>query len=153
MDEKANEPRMRSVNSTRQSFVRFFNLSPKKVDIIWINYEGVGVTYKTLAPHEFFDISTWVSHPWIFRDNVTKDTMAVFSCDSRYARSVFLPSESMNKRKLVFITLPIYSLKERCFQVFRDLHINATNVFSLELPRILQHEYVHFLNNGGRTDG
>jgi von Hippel-Lindau disease tumor supressor len=38
------------------------------VNILWLNYEGERVRYKTLQPNQFVDVNTFVGHPWIFRD-------------------------------------------------------------------------------------
>ena len=49
----------------RLAFVRFFNASPRNVDVIWINFNGGRVKYKTLEPKQFFDVNTYVAHPWV----------------------------------------------------------------------------------------
>ena len=59
------------------SFVRFVNLTVRKVDIVWLNYEGARVRYKTLKPEQFVDVNTFVGHPWIFRDADTGDKLMV----------------------------------------------------------------------------
>lgn len=47
---------IRSQQSRGLSFVRFCNATERKVDVIWINYEGARVRYKTLEPKEFVDV-------------------------------------------------------------------------------------------------
>lgn len=48
---------IRSRPSRGLSFVRFMNITQRKVDVIWINYEGARVRYKTLEPQEFVDVN------------------------------------------------------------------------------------------------
>lgn len=72
-----NHHRIRSGRSQIHSFVRFVNLTVRKVDIVWLNYEGARVRYKTLLPDQFVDVNTYVGHPWIFRDADTGDRLMV----------------------------------------------------------------------------
>jgi hypothetical protein len=39
-------PRLRSKSSARASYIRFLNTTTRRVDVIWINYDGVRVKYK-----------------------------------------------------------------------------------------------------------
>ena len=103
----ANEQVLKSQKSVHCSFVRFQNATAKGVDVIWINYEGLRVKYKTIYPGEFMDINTFVGHPWIFCDSETGERMVA------QLRDVFQPlawdSESRRwppKRKVVNITIP-----------------------------------------------
>lgn len=66
---------IRSPPSRGLSFVRFYNATQRTVEVIWINYEGVRVKYKTLQPNEFFDVNTYVAHPWMFQDAVTRERL------------------------------------------------------------------------------
>lgn len=68
-------PPLRSQPSRSLSFVRFHNVTRRKVDVIWINYEGSRVKYKTLDPEEFCDVNTYVAHPWVFQDAVTHQSL------------------------------------------------------------------------------
>jgi len=97
--------RMRSGPSQVCSFVRFINTTQRSIDIIWLNYEGIGVVYRTLRARQYVHVNTFVGHPWIFRDSATGDRMCV------QTRDVYEPTSSLTesgraRRRLVFITNP-----------------------------------------------
>lgn len=73
------DPQLRSQPSRRLTFVRFENATLRKVDVIWINFEGGRVKYKTLEPKQFFDVNTYVKHPWLFQDALTHEPLVVKS--------------------------------------------------------------------------
>ena len=53
-----------------------------------MNYEGARVKYKTLEPEEFFDVNTFVAHPWLFQDAMTHERLNANSKDKEAALSV-----------------------------------------------------------------
>lgn len=102
-EEKDERRPLRSGRSTMKSFVRFVNQTNRFVDIVWLNYEGARVKYKTLQPGHFVDVNTFVGHPWIFRDSDTGDHMVV------HLREVFETTHSYEvpqTRKIINITIP-----------------------------------------------
>lgn len=97
---------LRSRSSNIYSFVRFVNRTLRKVDIIWLNYEGSRVKYKTLAQDQFVDVNTFVGHPWIFRDADTGDRLLVKLCEV-YQPVGFASAEGcLPQRKVINITIP-----------------------------------------------
>lgn len=101
------EPLLKSKKSVRCSFLRFVNKTNRNVDVVWVNYEGARVRYKTLSPDQYLDINTFAGHPWIFFDSETGDRMVV------QLKEIFEPvawnSEGSNwppQRKVVNITIP-----------------------------------------------
>lgn len=64
---------IRSRPNKELSFVRFLNLTHRKVEVIWMNFEGVRVRYKILEPQDYFDVNTYVAHPWVFQDSKTHE--------------------------------------------------------------------------------
>ncbi|OXA58667.1 von Hippel-Lindau disease tumor suppressor [Folsomia candida] len=138
--ENDNKP---SKASRRPSYIRFKNTTERKVDVIWINYDGVRVKYKTLQPKEFFDVTSFVSHPWIFRDsdNHTKlicSSREIFDCPEPVY--VKVNDGVRATRKLVNISLPLYSLHDCAMQAIQKMMKDPDDVYALEIPSSLQKE-------------
>ena len=72
-NEENDSDTIRSGPSENHSYVRFYNLSDRFADVIWFNYQGQGVKYKTLPPTQFIDVNTYQGHTWMFRDHNTGD--------------------------------------------------------------------------------
>ena len=109
------EPRrMRSGPSQVCSLVRFINTTQRSIDIIWLNYEGIGVVYRTVRPRQYVDVNTFVGHPWIFRDSATGDRMCV------QTREVYEPVSTVTeagraRHRPVYITNPcLYFIESQC---------------------------------------
>lgn len=139
---------LKSKQSLHKSFVRFINNTDRLVDVIWINFEGQHVKYKTLPPSAFFDCNTYVTHPWLFFDSETRDKLVVkckevFLPEPWYVQYEHLQGEDIPRkpdRTLVYITIPVYTLRERSLQVVRNNLSQPEDAFKLELPSTLQRE-------------
>jgi von Hippel-Lindau disease tumor supressor len=96
----------RAGRSLIYSFVRFINKTLRRVDIVWLNYEGARVKYKTIQPEQFVDVNTFVGHPWIFRDADSGDRLVV------HLHEIFQPLGWSSadgwppQRKVVNISIP-----------------------------------------------
>ncbi|XP_074654896.1 von Hippel-Lindau disease tumor suppressor-like [Tubulanus polymorphus] len=129
----------KSGRPTVYSFVRFINKTQRKVDVIWLNYAGDQMNYASLNPEQFLDMNTYVGHPWIFKDTESGDKLVV-QHQKLYQPIGWLPSDGWPpQRKRVYITIPVYSLKERCLQIIRCL-TPQNSIPSLELPQSLINE-------------
>lgn len=127
--------RLRSKGSYLHSYISFLNKTQRLVDIVWLNHEGVGVRYKTLPSQAWVDVNTFVGHPWIFRDALTGDKLVV------QLKEVFQPTAHCYERdgavrRVVMITIPVYTLKECCLQTLRSI-VPANYLDDLELPKTL----------------
>lgn len=135
--------RLRSGRSQIHSFVRFVNLTLRKVDIVWLNYEGARVRYKTLHPGQFVDVNTFVGHPWIFRDADTGDRLMVQLKEVYEPIGYNIAQGWPPQRRIVNITIPVYTLQERCLQVLRDI-VPANMINRLDLPSALKQEMMEY---------
>ncbi|KAI9555718.1 hypothetical protein GHT06_018233 [Daphnia sinensis] len=126
---------IRSQPSRGLSFVRFCNATPRRVEVIWMNYEGARVKYKTLEPNEFFDVNTYVAHPWLFQDAITHESGRIH------------PQDIQPKRVTVNITSPLYSLKVSAMHTIRRNLKDYNHVCQLEIPRQLQQDLVDLMKS------
>ncbi|XP_050072130.1 protein Vhl [Anopheles maculipalpis] len=142
------EQSLRSRNSEVRSFVMFRNTTERVVDVFWVNYASQPIHYTTLLPGGQCMVNTYVTHPWVFKDQ--DERMHV-----RH-QPVFLPepwytsftSAGRLNRKEVLIHFPVRTLKENC--LYRILALLATKeetaLWQLELPHVLVHELVNRKN-------
>lgn len=157
----------KSKKSVICSLIRFYNRTERGVDIIWLNYEGARVKYKTLQSYEFVDVNTYVGHPWIFLD-VESGERLVVNLKSVYEPTTgWVPGQWPPIRKVVNITIPskclsplslslsplslsdnsvkvlfifaVYSLKDSCIRFFRK-HLPKDKLDTLDLPGSLLQE-------------
>lgn len=138
---------LKSKKSIHYSFLRFTNKTKRRVDIVWLNYEGVRVKYQTLLPDQFVDINTFAGHPWVFFDADTGDRLVV------QLKEIFEPiawSSQIDgwppQRKVVNITIPVYSLQECCLQTLRGL-VPRNKVDQLELTEHLKQDLHRLFRN------
>ncbi|XP_071875468.1 von Hippel-Lindau disease tumor suppressor-like [Bombus fervidus] len=158
------QPLLRSINNVYLSLVRFVNKTMHNVVLYWIDYQGQAISYGVLFPGEHADINTFVTHPWIFVDEETKDRYTVNQKD------VFFPEPSRLsiirqghqhpmtvawrrcQRTDVYITLPVYTLREMCLRAIKRLLTHCGQAFQLDIPRILQHELAIMLLEDEESD-
>ncbi|XP_076618853.1 von Hippel-Lindau disease tumor suppressor-like [Colletes latitarsis] len=139
-------PRLRSINNYQISFVKFINKTTRNVALYWINYRGRAIKYGVLLPGDCLDINTFVTHPWIFVDDETNDRYTVNQ------RNVFFPEpwvrrreDSGRPRTNVYITLPLYTLREMSLRIIGRCITRIEQVFQLDIPRSLQYELKEML--------
>ncbi|XP_004625284.3 von Hippel-Lindau disease tumor suppressor [Octodon degus] len=124
-------PVLRSVNSREPSQVIFCNRSPRVVLPVWLNFDGEPQPYPTLAPGTGRRIHSYRGHLWLFRDAGTYDGLLVNQTE------LFVPSLNVDGQPIFAnITLPVYTLKERCLQVVRSL-VKPENYRRLDIVRSL----------------
>ncbi|PSN51074.1 hypothetical protein C0J52_01538 [Blattella germanica] len=140
-----------------KSFVRFYNNTNRKVDVIWINYQGHHIKYRSLPPGSFSDVNTYATHPWLFIDSETQDRLVVKSQEVYRPEPWYLQFTSTRdvptrfERTNVYITIPMYSLRQRSLQVVRNSLLHPEDAFKLELPTSLQKELADMVRASTKT--
>uniref|UniRef100_A0A8C3YV67 von Hippel-Lindau disease tumor suppressor n=1 Tax=Catagonus wagneri TaxID=51154 RepID=A0A8C3YV67_9CETA len=131
MEAGRQRPVLRSVNSREPSQVIFCNRSPRVVLPVWLNFDGEPQPYPTLPPGTGRRIHSYRGHLWLFRDAGTSDGLLVNQTE------LFVPSLNVDGQPIFAnITLPVYTLKERCLQVVRSL-VRPENYRRLDIARSL----------------
>ncbi|GAB6033211.1 hypothetical protein CHUAL_012816 [Chamberlinius hualienensis] len=128
--------RFHSVDSVDHSYVRFINKTARVVNVYWLNYDGVAVLFKTLQAESHWDVDTFVTHPWIFRDNNTRQFLVVRN------QPIFYPpplNKERPSRRVIHINIPVYSLQEMCLHTVSRL-FKKEEIKSLLIPKTLKDE-------------
>ncbi|XP_049788907.1 von Hippel-Lindau disease tumor suppressor [Schistocerca nitens] len=152
---------LRSLKATNSAFLRFINSTERKVDVVWMNYQGQHVKFKTLLPGTFFDANTYESHPWLFIDADTRDRLVVKSKDvylpepwfKQYER-IPIPIAALPmriERTKVYITIPVFPLRQRALQIVRDMLQRPEDAFKLEIPTTLQKQLARMVRDCSQT--
>ncbi|XP_053544940.1 von Hippel-Lindau disease tumor suppressor [Bombina bombina] len=109
-------PQLRSFNSRQLVYALFCNRSPRTVQPYWVNFQGEPQQYPALPPGKGRRMVTYLGHIWLFREVDTGVGLMVNN------KEMFVPSPNVNGQPaIVNISLPVFSLKERCLQVIRRL--------------------------------
>ncbi|KAI7807674.1 von Hippel-Lindau disease tumor suppressor [Triplophysa rosa] len=127
-------PLVRSLVSRLPAYVVFCNRSPRVVKPIWVNFRGEPQPYVNIQPYTGRRMTTYMGHPWMFRDAETDDPMLVNN------KEMYLPTPLGNGQvSIANITLPVLTLRERCLQVVRRL-VRSEDICRLEIGRCLQED-------------
>ncbi|KAK2566177.1 Pleckstrin homology domain-containing family F member 2 [Acropora cervicornis] len=134
MEVKGNEEKLerplpfRSVHGLIESPVRFINLTGRRVDVIWINYQGQEVLKASLSRRDNrLDCNTFMTHPWIAVDPKTNERMLLNFKETYFPSQPEIKGMDFQRRKAyalrtqVKITLPVYSLEEYCIKALRRI--------------------------------
>ncbi|CAK9797311.1 von Hippel-Lindau disease tumor suppressor [Anthophora plagiata] len=155
--EEQQPPVLRSINNVERSFVKFINKTLHNVILYWIDYQGQAVSYGVLSPDDSLDINTFVTHPWIFVDQETRDRYTanqqnVFFPEPWFAKYRRLRSQHSRselpqrpERTNVYITLPVYTLRELSLRAIKRRLTHDRQAFQLDIPRSLQYELATML--------
>lgn len=125
---------LRSKESLESAKLLITNRTERPVDILWINYAAKLIRYRTLRKGEAFQLDTYKTHPWIFRDYHTGLLMHVNH------KEVLWPEPSTEKRpiQIVNIHFPLQSLKTLALWANVIKVRNINEISRMELPQTLR---------------
>ncbi|XP_059800413.1 von Hippel-Lindau disease tumor suppressor [Hypanus sabinus] len=130
---------LRSHHSRQSSFVTFCNCTGRSVQPVWINYRGLPETYAVMAAQSGRKMNTFTGHPWMFRDAISDDRLLVNGHEVFFTPPGQVNEIGQPQYIIVKITIPVYTLKERCLQVVRSL-VKREDYRHLEIVRSLHDE-------------
>lgn len=124
---------IRSEQSTELARLTIRNTTQRSVEVLWINYDSKLVRYKILRPADRFPITTYKSHPWIFREYDTGLLMHINHKD------ILWPEASTPEKysQAVDIHFPLFSMKTiALWKVVENIQ-RISDIDTLELPASL----------------
>lgn len=132
-DIRVRRARIRSLQSSELARIAVRNRTQRKVEVLWINYESKLVRYKTLDPDALFCVTTFKTHPWIFREFDTGQIMHVNH------RDILWPDASTLEKPIheVWVHFPVLSLKMiAVWKVIENIQ-RINDIDQLELPALV----------------
>ncbi|KAL8565932.1 hypothetical protein ACOMHN_036359 [Nucella lapillus] len=136
----------KSIRSNQRVRATFRNISERKADLYWVDFSGKLVQYsRDLGPGEESRISTYVTHPWVARDSVTGQWLAVCGKsvyvtpkpggDGDNADDADEETDGAHARDVgpleILIHIPVYRLEDLCIGFLRR-HLQQHSTLTTE---------------------
>lgn len=136
-DEKGQQVVVKSLQSLSRAYLRFTNKTSRPIDVWWRDFHGAKRHYVRLEAGTFYDINSFITHPWEFTDVATKERYVINN------KHIFRPPANiggMMYRTNWNITVGVRSLRQTALLKLA-VHINhPQKVDSLGLPKVLSEE-------------
>ncbi|KPJ09823.1 Von Hippel-Lindau disease tumor suppressor [Papilio machaon] len=68
---------VKSIESVQRAYLRFTNRTTRPVDVWWRDFNGSKQHFVKLEAGTYFDINTYITHPWEFTDVTTKERYVI----------------------------------------------------------------------------
>ncbi|CAH0403248.1 unnamed protein product [Chilo suppressalis] len=144
VDEKGNRVIVRSINSDHCVYIRFINgLISRPVDVWWRDFQGKKRFYVRMQPRTYFDVDTFVTHPWEFTDAATKENYVIHN------KKIFRAPPSlanMKHRTKWIITVGMRTLRNTALLVLAE-RLDVTKVPELGLPLELSNDLTSLIDS------
>lgn len=137
MDEAGQRVLVRSIESIQRAYLRFTNKTSRTVDVWWRNFHGIRKHYVRLQSGTYYDINTYITHPWEFTDVTTKERYVINN------QHIYRPPKSiggMMYRTNWNITVSVRSLRRTALLYLALRLSDSCEVEALGLPRVLAEE-------------
>nr|XP_021194889.2 von Hippel-Lindau disease tumor suppressor [Helicoverpa armigera] len=137
LNERGENVVVKSINSDRQAFLRFTNRTSRLVDLWWRDFGGRRRHYERMEPGAFYDINSYLTHPWEFTDAATGEQYVI---NNKYVFRAPNHVGDMLYRTNWNITIPVRSLRATTMLTLASLLRNPEAAESLDLPMVLTRE-------------
>ncbi|VDK42438.1 unnamed protein product [Anisakis simplex] len=127
-----------STQSRQTVFVRFLNCTFKEVDLFWVDFEGGLVRYARLQPKQYFDVTTYRGHHWIFRLPCNGSAAFCLRDRGRIEEVFTASSANLRLRICVPVVLKLKSLLKTAALCVAELCGTSERAKRLQLPESLQ---------------
>ncbi|XP_050428780.1 protein Vhl [Adelges cooleyi] len=138
------------------AYIRFKNDTHYDVEVVWINFHKKEKPYCILPPGQFLDVNTYATHPWIFRECISKSRMVANGQEvfmaipwvEEHRRLAFDHPISIPLRTMVIIKMPgAMELRLLCLLKLVNIIKAKEDIRTLELPVILTKELIQMIVN------
>lgn len=127
---------LRSRESIEPARLLIINKTQRPIEILWINYVAKLIHYKTLRPDTEFQINTFKTHPWVFRDYFTGILMHTNHKEVLWPE----PSTEQCPCQKVWIHFPLFSLKTISLWNVVPRIKGINEIDNLEIPSTLRRD-------------
>lgn len=137
LDEKGQRVVVKSLESTSRAYLRFTNKTSRPVDVWWRDFHGARRHYVRLDSGTYFDINSFITHPWEFTDVATKESYVINN------KTIYRPPTNiggMMYRTNWNITIAVRSLRHTVLLTLAVKIDDPNAVNALGLPRVLAEE-------------
>lgn len=141
---------LRSSSSDEPSCTVIVNSTKRTIDLVWLDYQGMEISYGLLESRKHFGTKTFVGHPWIFFLKDTRLRLNVCVPDQPPADVLWpqrMPTQvaaGKPKFNVAVVVFPVLSLRDICYQVLRDSCVTDDIVKQLYIPESLKADYREF---------
>lgn len=137
VDDKGESVVVKSIESNHRAFLRFTNRTSRPVDVWWRDFQGVKRHYVRLEAGAYYDINSFLTHPWMFTDASTNESFVINN------KSVFrAPNHvgGMMYRTNWNISVAVRSLRRTAMLTLATLLPNPEAAYRVDLPMVLSRE-------------
>lgn len=143
INDKGERVLVRSLESNLQVYLRFRNKTSRPVNVWWRDYRGAPKFYVRLEPNSFYDIVTYVTHPWHFSDAATNERYVINS------KLVYRPPPNLGGVRMRTnwnINVNVRTLRATVLLTLATLLKDPASVSTLGLPQSLSEELEVLIN-------
>lgn len=143
VNDKGERVVVKSIESENTAYLRFTNRTSRPVDIWWRDFEGIKRHYIRLEAGAFYDVNSFLTHPWEFKDASTNENYAINN------QAIFrAPNHvgGMLYRTNWNISVMVRSLRRTALMALAALLPNPEAATMLGLPLTLARELADLVN-------